>query len=494
MTSTEPAARARTWLFLVVLLIYACALQGVRPLYSPDEGRYTNVALAMLDDGDWLRPMLNREAGHWSKPPLTYWAIASSVAVFGRNEFAARLPGALAFGFTALLLVSLGRRFVPAQPWLPALVYATFAFPPTASNLVTTDTLLTLWQTLQIAAFALLWWAPSARAERRARLLLWLAAGLAFMTKGPPGLLLLAASAVFALTRSGWRGLLRVFRWDGLLVFLVVGGSWYIDAAIREPGVLRYFLVEEVVNRVASDKMHRNAEWYGAFKVYLPVLVLGSLPWLAFCLRPAWRLREGFLGRLRTSEESRLLACWLLPLVVFAISRSRLPLYVLPLFVPLSLIVARTLAPLSLTPLRKAALAAWCLLIVLSRAVPAYLDVAADDKRLASALMAELPTVPREILFVETAPRFGLRFYLGSEIERAYLPERRALPQSEAFVQEMAEDEGCRVLLADKDDLPAIEHSLEGIGVVHRRLADARGYVVLVPLSPACPAYAALSK
>ncbi len=54
-------------------------------------------------------------------------------------------------------MMRLGRRFVPAQPWLPALTYATFAFPPLAANLVTTDTLLTLWETLQAVAFVELW-------------------------------------------------------------------------------------------------------------------------------------------------------------------------------------------------------------------------------------------------------------------------------------------------------------------------------------------------
>jgi len=491
MTSIAPVSR-KAWLWLALLLIYACALQGARALYSPDEGRYTNVALTMLDRGDWLRPMLNHEMEHWSKPPLTYWAIAASVSVFGRHEFAARLPGALAFAVTTLLLVSLGRRFVPAQPWLPALIYATFAFPPVAANLVTTDTLLTLWQTLQITAFVMLWWAPTAEEERRACRLLWLAAALAFMTKGPPGLLLLVASAVFAMSVAGLRGLRRMLHWDGLVVFLIVGGSWYAYIAVHEPGVMRYFLVEEVVNRVASDKMHRNAQWYGAFKVYLPTLVFGTLPWLVPFAIVAWRQRAGLLSRLRSDEETRLLACWLLPLLVFVLSLSRLPLYVLPLFAPLALIIARTLTPLSLTPLRVAALGLWALLIVLARAVPAHMDVAADDQRLAEELSAQLPVKPLEILFVETAPRFGLRFYLGSEIERLYLEDRSPTAQSEAFTEEMGEQEGCRVLLAEQDDLADVERSLDAAHVDYHRLRDARGYAVLVPVTLECAAYAAL--
>ena len=97
--------------------------QGIRPIYSPDEGRYTNVALMMLDGGDWIHPMLHHEVEHWSKPPLTYWAIATSIGLFGQTEWAARLPGALAYAGTMLVLVPLGRRFVPRRAWLAGLVY-----------------------------------------------------------------------------------------------------------------------------------------------------------------------------------------------------------------------------------------------------------------------------------------------------------------------------------------------------------------------------------
>ncbi|MGH8174287.1 MAG: ArnT family glycosyltransferase, partial [Rhodanobacteraceae bacterium] len=93
MNATIAISNRWRWLLIAAVIVYACALQGWRPLYSPDEGRYTNVALNMLDSGDWLRPMLHPEVEHWAKPPLTYWSIATSVAVFGRNEFAARLPG-----------------------------------------------------------------------------------------------------------------------------------------------------------------------------------------------------------------------------------------------------------------------------------------------------------------------------------------------------------------------------------------------------------------
>ncbi len=97
MSTTPPQAfsgSARTrWLIVIAVLVYAIAFQGTRALYSPDEGRYTNVALNMLDSGDWLRPMLHPEVEHWAKPPLTYWSVAASVAVFGRNGARRALAG-----------------------------------------------------------------------------------------------------------------------------------------------------------------------------------------------------------------------------------------------------------------------------------------------------------------------------------------------------------------------------------------------------------------
>lgn len=483
------------WWLVVLALAYACAFQGSRPIYSPDEGRYTIVALNMLDSGDWMRPMLHPEVEHWSKPPLTYWAIAASVGTFGRSEFAARLPNALAFAGTLLLLLWIGRRLTPQRAWLPALVYATFVFPSIAANIVTTDTLLALWETLQLAAFVALWWAADAQAERRARRLLWLGAGLAFMTKGPPGLLVLAGCVAFAVWERRWRGLARVCRWDGLLLFLVVGGAWYVTVAIREPDVMRYFLVEEVVNRIATDKMHRNEAWYGGFKVYLPTLLLGTLPWLPLFAWHAWRRHRAGAAVFGDRGALRLLLCCLaLPLAVFMISRSRLPLYVLPLFAPMAVLVALALAPLQWTswPTR-ALLALWCLVLVGARVVPARLDVADDDKRLADAVLGQLPLPPHGVLFVEAAPRFGLRFYLGSSVERLTLPDREPLPQTETIQSEMSETtEGCRALLANAADVAATQAALDAQHVQYRRLADVRGYAMFAELAADCEAYARL--
>jgi 4-amino-4-deoxy-L-arabinose transferase len=492
LATRTPWARA-SWLWIAWVLVFACAFQGTRPLYSPDEGRYTNVALNMLESGDWLRPTLHPEVEHWSKPPLTYWSIAASFAAFGHSEFAARLPGALAFAGTVLLMVRLGRRFVPAQPWLPALTYATFAFPPLAANLVTTDTLLTFFEALQAVAFAELWWADTPARARRARLWLGIAAGLAFMTKGPPGLLVLAASLVFAFSARDRSALGRLFGWDALVAFALVGLTWYAIVAVREPGVLRYFLVEEVVARIASG-MHRNAEWYGALKIYLPTIALGMLPWLPLLFWTGWKRRRGFIERLRCDDELRLIACWLvLPFAVFVLARSRLPLYLLPVFVPLALIAARALAPLDVSRWRtRVLLGAWCIALALARAAPAFIDVPLDDGALGRAIAATLPALPDEVAFVDTDPRYGLRFYLGSTIEHLELPGEAPREHTQDIASEMLEREGCRLLLVNDWNLGRLQAFLDAGHVAFKRVPDIRGYAAIAQRTLDCRAYASM--
>jgi hypothetical protein len=60
-------------------------------------------------------------------------------------------------------------------------------------------------------------------------------------------------------------------------------------------------------------------------------------------------------------------------------------------------------------------------------------------------------------------------------------------------VDEMQEDEGCRVLVVDMSNLATTVMTLNDQRVPYHRLRDARGYAILVDESPDCPAYAAVT-
>src|SRR5438067_6298729 len=76
-------------------LVLACSTLfylplGLRSLWDSDEGRYAEIAREMLELKDWVSPHLNYVL-YFEKPPLMYWLTAASLALFGQNEFAARL-------------------------------------------------------------------------------------------------------------------------------------------------------------------------------------------------------------------------------------------------------------------------------------------------------------------------------------------------------------------------------------------------------------------
>ena len=468
-------------LALLLLLVFAFALQGSRALYAPDEGRYTDVALQMVESGDWLHPQLAPGVPHYTKPPLTYWAVAAALRLGGENTWAARAPNALAFVGAVLMVWRLGRRFVPEQPWQPALIYAAFAFPYLAANLVTTDTLLAACETLAMLGFVEAWWADDAARRQRWILLMALGAGLAFLAKGPPGLLPLGAAALWAWRSEGRAGLARLASWRALALFLGVALFWYLAVALDTPDLLRYFLVEEVWGRVAGSEMHRHEQWYGGFVVYLPTLLVGTLPWTPWLLRGLWRAlrdRAGLRVRWQTDAELRLLLCWLgLPLAVFFVARSRLPLYLLPLFVPLALLAARELGPLDLARTRtRLALALWAAVLLAARAAPLFVDSELDEARLARAVYAAAPAPPSELAFVEVAPRYGLRLYGPAEVRRLNIPNGPPETQSEALVDALHRDERCRLYLVDPHDRAEIEAYFARLDRGFRLLGDVRGY------------------
>jgi 4-amino-4-deoxy-L-arabinose transferase len=280
------------WLALAGLaLTLAFAFQGARGLWEPDEGRYAEVAREMLATGDFLTPRLDGRP-HYTKPPLTYWAIAASIRAFGRSEGAVRLHLAVSFAATVLLVAALGGRIWDRRTGLcTGLVYATAIIPFAAASVVTPDTLLVLWQALALYAF----W-RGFEAETRGGRWLWpaltgAALGLAFLTKGPAGLVFLPAMLVFRRLAPGKRiGAAPVLNLSGVLLLLFIGATWFVAVTRQNLGLAGYFVRDEFLGRLAG-RHHRNSEWYG-WIIYGPALAAGALPWCLFWLR-LWRRIRG---------------------------------------------------------------------------------------------------------------------------------------------------------------------------------------------------------
>ena len=453
----------------------ALAFLGSRGIWDPDEGRYTNVALNMLDSGDWLNPRRNDEVGHWTKPPLTYWAIASSILVFGTNTWAARLPIALSYLLCVWLSWRIAARLSPGSQQAAAIAYATMLLPFGASQLITTDFLLS-------ACIALAMWAfvearfSTTRHPRKGIARLWIALAAAFVTKGPAGLFPLPVVLLFDYLMPGRREH-RVLQWSGLVLFALLALPWYLAVFHGNPGLFSYFVGDEMVNRVTTNEFGRHAEWYGWIEIYVPTLIVGTLPWtpalwrwargLPAMVRPWWRDPQ----RRQRDAHWVFLALWLLlPLVVFCIARSRMPLYLLPVFVPIAVIVAlqRSREGRALPAWPK--LLAWAVLLVIAKAATAYWPTHKNAEAWAHAIFERAPGPVHEIVFVEDMARYGLHLELGrgTEIEKISLDTlqgSRFNPEyDEPLAVELGEHEHGVVWVAKLSDWPVVRARIEGYG------------------------------
>lgn len=486
MTWNRPALAVLLLAVALVLLF-----QGSRDLWDPDEGRFTNVALQMLRAGDFISLYRHHESLHFTKPPVTYWAIAGSVSLFGWNPWAVRLPSALAFLGVVVLLLRIGRHFAPQRPWLPALVYATLPLPLLAAHVVTTDTPLAFATTLAMAAYVI------ARFEDEPGwvIVMWAGFGLAFLTKGPPGLVGLLPILLFQWLSPGGPRLLTP---AGLGVFALVALPWYLAVIQRHEGLLGYFVGYEVVARIATDTHGRHPEWWGGLYVYGTTFALGALPWWPWAWaagrRAGWRWSQA-------SEPTRLLLLWLgAVLLVFMVSRSRLPLYVLPLFAPLALLIARQLDGVAWTRGRQIAVAGFAAAVVgiklLAASLPnlvAYLppETAArvplhKNARLwADELRAMAPGPIDEVVFVDDMARYGLHLYLHAEVRKVTFDgDLASKPISDApfdnlLVNALREPPRTdRIFVVRSEDTARFEAAVAESGRVAERRGALRGRVI----------------
>jgi 4-amino-4-deoxy-L-arabinose transferase-like glycosyltransferase len=359
------SGRAGHYALLVIAsyLLFFLNLGGAS-LWDVDEGRNSTAAGEMRASGNWIVPTFN-DIMRVDKPPLLYWLQVAAYHFFGMNEFAARLPSALAALATVLLCYELGRRMFSAAAGLyGGLIVASTPMFCAAARFANPDALLNCFTVLALFLF----WRGYNRAGWLWFASLGAAMGLAVLAKGPVGLVLpLAVMSLFLLWQRSWRIFWNRGFLAGVVTFSLVALPWYVFVGIETKGeFLQGFIIRHNLERVLSPmENHRGSVLY-----YPTIMLLGFAPWsLFFGLaswyslwsalfrpRPAYQKmwergadREETAGSTTTSPDARLraysvLLCWIaVYLGSFTLAATKLPNYVLPIYVPTALLCGRFL-------------------------------------------------------------------------------------------------------------------------------------------------------
>jgi 4-amino-4-deoxy-L-arabinose transferase-like glycosyltransferase len=359
---------------LVLALAWFCNLD-YRSIIKADEGRYAEIAREMVATGDWLTPRLNGFK-YFEKPALQHWMTAAAFALFGVNEWTARLWTAVT-GFLAVVLVwrTGNRAFGRPAGLYAAAVLASSVLWVALGHFLSLDMGVAFFMTLAVLAFMVsqLDTTP-APGRMRWMLVAWAAMAFAVLSKGLIGVVLPVAAVVsYILVQRDWARLRRLQLVSGLALFLVIAAPWFIAVSLANEEFFGFFFIHEHVERFLT-RVHGRYEppWY-----FVPVLAAGLMPWLLAAFPALWHGWKADSGK--TFRPARFLMVWCaVVFVFFSASSSKLPPYVLPIVPAVALLIGRYL-PQASRPLMIAQAILSAVIGVVAWLVAAKVELFAED-------------------------------------------------------------------------------------------------------------------
>ena len=308
------------------------------PFFNKGEPREALVVLEIYQHGDWLFP-LKRGEEIPSKPPLFHWfGTLASIAWGDVTEATVRLPSAVLASLGVLLIYILGRYIVePKTAFLAGVILATSVGYQSEAINARVDMTLSFFMTLTLSIFFLLY--QGFLRGRAWIYVFYLLLGLSVLAKGPVGLILPGMiMGVFLSLRRKWEFLSRLCFHKGAILCLAIPILWYGFAWAKggEDFFARQILHENLARFFvygAGGSGHQKPFYY-----YFPSLMLDGLPWSLFF---PFVVFDWFKRRAFIQEPTLFLGLWVgIIFLFFSISAGKRPVYLLPLYGPLSLLVA----------------------------------------------------------------------------------------------------------------------------------------------------------
>lgn len=307
---------------------------GSEPLIGLDESLYGECSREMFVSGNYLVPSVNGTQ-FFDKPPLVYWTQAASMHIFGINSLAVRLPSALSALLLISLIVYLGSRLYNRRAGLFAgFIAASTMLTMALARMCLMDQMFTLTIAASLGAFLL---AYLELTPRWSYLIFWTAMALSVMVKGPAGAVLIVTTVLaFLLIKRDIRAVKKIMPLPGLMIFFAIAMPWYMLVQKETGGTfLKEFIIHQNIQRAMGKDFHHNLPFYS----YLPIYLVGFFPWSIF-MPLAWKDSVKLKSSSKEDSASLFIAVWIAAIVViFSVSKSKLPSYIYPVFPPSALLI-----------------------------------------------------------------------------------------------------------------------------------------------------------
>jgi 4-amino-4-deoxy-L-arabinose transferase-like glycosyltransferase len=335
-------------LLAVAIVPYFLDLGG-SAIWDANEAFYVETPREMIEQRDYVTPTFNYEP-RLNKPVLSYWIVAGFFHVFGVSVAVQRVPIALAALILILTACCLARAACTSggtglrPPPADGRAIATEAALWAGLGLAVTPRLLMFARRIFIDVYismffglTLLFFVLAERVPERRRtflILMYVAAGLGTLTKGPVAIVLPAlAFGVYLLVHGELRRLGSMMLPAGALIVLAIVAPWYVALYLRHGWApMTEFIFGENVARYTAGVGVDSAR--GPL-FYLPVLISDSFPWSMFLGAAAlnwWNTRRAGAAKEPEQRIRTLLGIWVVVFVAFfSASAAKQDLYIFPI-------------------------------------------------------------------------------------------------------------------------------------------------------------------
>ena len=403
-------------LLAILFMMSFFAGLGSAPLFDVDEGAFSEATREMISSGNYLTTYIYGEP-RFDKPILIYWLQALSVKLFGLNEFAFRLPSALASTLWGIsLYLFTGKLLDRRTAFISTAVMVLSLQVTIIGKAAIADALLNCM--LAISMFAVFLYYK----ERKPRyiLLAFAAIGLGTLTKGPVAILIpTAVSFFFFLAMREFRAWIKaVLHPAGLAVFALIVLPWYtLEYLDQGMAFIEGFFFKHNIGRFNNPmEKHGGSFWY-----YIPVLLLGISPSTALLVPVLKKIRSLLADPL----NSYLLTWFGFVFIFFSLSGTKLPHYIIYGYTPLFILMAqgmrsvRNALPINLWP------AAVLLLLAFAPAVIGQVRADISDPYISALLENGLSLMENSghtlLLSVAAAAVVGLSFVPGLSVLKRFI-------------------------------------------------------------------------
>ncbi len=321
----------------VIFLVFLCFTLffyklGKVALWDESEALYTEIARQIVVTKDWI--VLHFNGKPWFiHPPLFMWLTAIVSKIFGWAEITPRIVSAFFVALTTFLTYKFGKMsYGRYAGFLSSVIFLSSLQIIANARVGVMDSALMFF----ISLCLFLYYEFFETKNYYFHFLFFISAGLGTLTKGPIALvfplvvIILHSLATKKPDFFNFKGL-----FFGLVVYFLIILPWYLAVYFQYGQLfIKYILGYQTFGRFFGAVENQKGQWY----YYLIVLLIGFFPWTGFL-----PLVLGSSLQKNSNARDYLYILWILfAFVFFSFAGTKLPNYINVIYVPLSILLAKS--------------------------------------------------------------------------------------------------------------------------------------------------------